>query len=201
MVRAILAALLTFFALHAAPAAAQQANGEDFAVNAYTSGKPGHPEIAGDASGHFVVVWDGDGASDLGGIFGRRFMSAGVPRGPEFRVNSYTTGNVGYGLALAGDRFGNFVVTWTSDGQDGSDYGMFGQRFAADGSPVGGEFQINTYTTGAQWDGAVALNDAGNFVVVWEDIPARDAPASSPAATTLPPASVRSLGWRPIRPG
>jgi hypothetical protein len=166
MVRPRLAVLLGLLSAWPAAAGAQQPNGEEFAVNAYTTGRQGHPEIAGDDSGHFVVVWDD---VDRDGLFGRRFTSAGVPRGPEFRVNSYTALNAGYGLALAGDRFGNFVVTWTSDEQDGSDYGMFGQRFAADGSPVGGEFQINTYTTGSQWDGTVALNDAGDFVVVWED--------------------------------
>ena len=45
--------------------------------------------------------------------------------------------------ALAG---GGFVVTWTSDGQDGSGYGIYGQRYAADGTAVGSEFRVNTFT-------------------------------------------------------
>jgi hypothetical protein len=36
--------------------------------------------------------------------------------------------------------------------------------------PVGGEFQVNTYTTGGQHDGSVAAEANGDFVVVWESI-------------------------------
>ena len=174
MVQASRAALLTLLVLCAVPAVAQEANGGDFAVNAYTTGRQGTPDIAADESGHFVVAWAGAGEGDPDGVFARRFTSAGVPRGPEFRVNTDTTASLGYGVAVSSDRFGNFVVVWTSDGQDGSSYGIFGQRFAADGSPIGAEFQVNTYTTGMQSDGSVALDDAGNFVVVWEENPARD---------------------------
>ena len=31
---------------------------------------------------------------------------------------------------MAADAAGNFVVVWQSDGQDGSGYGVFGQRYA-----------------------------------------------------------------------
>ena len=64
------------------------------------------------------------------GVFGRRFSSAGVPLAAEFQVNTYTPGNQNFATVatLAG---GDFVVAWTSDGQDGSDQGVFAQRFAA----------------------------------------------------------------------
>ena len=48
-----------------------------------------------------------------------------------------------------------------------SDYGIFGQRYASDGSLIGGEFQVNTFTTGLQLTPAVAMDDDGDFVVVW----------------------------------
>src|SRR5262245_21192241 len=35
--------------------------------------------------------------------------------------------------------------------------------------PVGGQFQVNTYTTGFQGLPAVAADASGNFVVVWDD--------------------------------
>jgi hypothetical protein len=42
--------------------------------------------------------------------------------------------------AVASDSIGNFVVVWQgSGGQDGSDWGVFGQRFNASGLPQGGE--------------------------------------------------------------
>jgi hypothetical protein len=57
----------------------------------------------------------------------------GPPLGPEFRVNTYTTGNQGRPffsaehLSVASDSSGNFVVVWSSS-QDPA-YGIFGQRF------------------------------------------------------------------------
>jgi hypothetical protein len=59
------------------------------------------------------------------------------------------------------------VVVWNSRDQDGDDWGVFGQRYDADGVPLGGEFQVNTYTTGGQRFGAVAADADGNFVVFW----------------------------------
>ncbi|HUQ72267.1 MAG TPA: hypothetical protein VM165_22265, partial [Planctomycetaceae bacterium] len=50
-----------------------------------------------------------------------------VPVDPEFRVNTYTTG-VQSGAAVAVDGDGDFVVVWTSNGQDGSSVGVYAQR-------------------------------------------------------------------------
>ena len=90
----------------------------------------------------------------------------GEPLGPEFRVNTYTTG---YQLSpsVASDAAGNFVVFWDSfRGQDGSvPLGIFGQRYASSGTPLGPEFRVNTYTRAA--DPSVAADSSGNFVVVW----------------------------------
>jgi hypothetical protein len=64
------------------------------------------------------------------------------------------------------DADGDFVVTWQSDGQDGSGRGVFGRRF--DSTGVGGaEFRANTHTTGHQFYPSVAGDRAGNFVVAW----------------------------------
>ena len=54
---------------------------------------------------------------------------------------------------------GGFVVTWTSDGQDGSGYGIYGQRYAADGTAVGSEFRVNQITaTESNFKSAVYSN-------------------------------------------
>lgn len=48
--------------------------------------------------------------------------------GPEFRINSYTASAQSYpSVATLTD--GGFVVTWQSNGQDGSGYGIYGQRY------------------------------------------------------------------------
>ena len=75
--------------------------------------------------------------------------SAQTRAGAEFQANTYTTGGAGW-LAAAMLSGGGFVVVWQNPLQDGSGYGVFGQRFAVDGSRAGTEFRVNVYTTGAQ---------------------------------------------------
>jgi hypothetical protein len=147
--------------------AAGAVQGGEFQVNSYTTNVQWYPAVAADAAGHFVVVWqsytqDGSGWS----IFGQRYDAAGAAQGGEFRINTYTTGHQ-RNPAVAMDAGGNFVVVWHSFDQDGSDAGVFGQRFDAGGAPRGSEFQVNTYTTDFQGYSAVAVDAAGGFVVVW----------------------------------
>jgi len=143
--------------------------GGEFPVNTYTSGGQFDPRVAMNASGAFVVVWwentgeDGSG----GGIFGQRFDAAGATVGAEFRVNTYTTGNQGH-PDVAMDDSGKFVVVWDGDEHGGDNAtDVFAQRFSAAAVKTGTEFQVNTYTTDDQENPAVAMDGAGNFVVVW----------------------------------
>src|SRR4051812_12622813 len=75
--------------------------------------------------------------------------AAQVPAGPDFRVNSYTTGDQ-YVQRVAVESDGDFLVTWTSAGMDGSLSAAVGQRFDASGTRRGAEFLLNAYTTGYQ---------------------------------------------------
>src|SRR6185503_8044197 len=80
----------------------------------------------------------------------------GVPLGPEFRVNTFTT-NSQWFPAVAADALGNFVVLWASSTQDyAATSGVFGQRYTSGGEALGPEFRVNTYTIGSQGAGAVA---------------------------------------------
>jgi hypothetical protein len=113
------------------------------------------------------VVWESNQDGSNYGVFGQRYASSGTPVGPEFRVNTYTTGFQSF-PSVAADSSGNFVVVWRSFGQDGSADGVFGQRYASSGTPVGPEFRVNTYTTNYQFSPSVAADSSGNFVVVWQ---------------------------------
>jgi hypothetical protein len=101
-----------------------------------------------------------------------------IPVGPKLQVNTFTAGDQGYqysgcgysdgrGQAAAGDPAGNFVVVWQSRAQDGDGWGIFGQRYDSAGTPLGAEFQVNSTTTADQRYPRVAMDVAGNFVVVW----------------------------------
>jgi len=84
----------------------------------------------------------------------------------EFQINTRTSSNQA-NSAIAMDVDGNFVIVWSSYNQDGNSNGIFGQRFDPNCDKVGVEFQINTTWPGNQKEAAVAMNAAGNFVVVW----------------------------------
>jgi hypothetical protein len=146
--------------------------GGQFQVNTYTSSNQLGPSVAADADGDFVVVWDSSGSSgtDSSGrsVQGQRYASSGTALGGEFQVNTYTT-NDQFRPAVAIDSDGGFVVVWDSIGSsvsDTSSYSVQGQRYASNGTALGGEFQVNTYTTFRQAESSVATAD-GNFVVVW----------------------------------
>ena len=87
--------------------------------------------------------------------------------GAEFQVNTHPAYDQTY-ADIAMDANGNFVVVWSSYLQDSSSNGIFGQRFKTDDSPIGGEFQVNTTISGNQTEPSVAMDAAGNFVVVWQ---------------------------------
>jgi S-layer family protein len=134
------------------------------------------PTVTTDAAGNFVVVYLTYGSDgDHSGVAARRFTSAGTSLGAGFHVNTFTTGCQGNadGKSIASDPAGNFTVVWMSfpcssaPAQDGSGSGIFGQRYDALGRRRGTEFQINTYTTEDQDYPAVAIDAAGNAVVIW----------------------------------
>ena len=57
-------------------------------------------------------------------------LAQGIRLGNEFQVNTYTTSSQDR-PSVAADTDGGFVVAWTSVDQDGSEEGVFAQRFAA----------------------------------------------------------------------
>jgi hypothetical protein len=142
--------------------------GPEFRVNSFTPGNQFYPSAGADSSGGFVVSWSSLGQDGSGyGIFGQRYASSGSPLGPEFRVNTYTTASQSVSAA-ASDASGDFVIVWASQNQDGSAYGIFGQRFASSGAPLGTEFRVSSYTTNTQFIPSVSADSFGNFVVVWQ---------------------------------
>jgi hypothetical protein len=157
---------LVAFATAGPPAFAQAPVGGEFQVNTYTTDSQYYPAVASDAEGGFVVAWSHRPASAAQGVFARRFDASGMPRGPEFRVNTYT-GDQGW-PAVASDAAGNFIVTWLEMAGNWSGMDVYARRYDAAGAPLGAIFQVNTYTTGPQYYPSVDFDAAGNFVVAWQ---------------------------------
>jgi hypothetical protein len=141
--------------------------GGEFRVNTHTQGDQEYSTVAMDPAGDFVVTWSSHDQDGSGwGVYAQRYNSAGAPQGGEFQVNTYTQDDQMYSTA-AMDAHGNFVITWSSHNQDGSGWGVYGQRYNAAGVRQGGEFRINTYTQDDQEYSTVAMDANGNFFVTW----------------------------------
>jgi len=171
--------------------------------------KPNSPSqflngVAMDGSGNVTFLWTSLGSSTS--VNTRRFSAADTPLGPVVRLDESTgystqgiavvanqrgdvlitwSGTGGYFLRrtspvlptltlplkaaadVAVDRAGNFVVVWVASTPSGSR--VFGQRYNADGTTRGPEFNAATSNTGNHILPSVAMNPkTGEFVVVWE---------------------------------
>jgi len=94
-------------------------------INTYKQGSQEDLYVTTLSDGGFVVTWesrDQDGSDN--GIYGQRYDA----QGSEFGINTYTASNQ-ENPSVTGLSDGGFVVTWTSDDQDGSGYGVYGRRF------------------------------------------------------------------------
>jgi Ca2+-binding RTX toxin-like protein len=96
-----------------------------------------------------------------------RVLLSASPIGGEIQVNT-TTGGDQTNSSVAMDAVGDYVVVWQSDGQDGSGWGIYAQRYDATGAAQGGEFLVNSTTADQQVNPAVAMDAAGDFVVTWQ---------------------------------
>ncbi|MEZ5842735.1 MAG: hypothetical protein R3D27_03250 [Hyphomicrobiaceae bacterium] len=144
------------------------AAGSEFRVNTFTLNDQANSSVAALDGGGFVVTWFSYGQDgSTGGIYAQRYDASGGASGPEFRVNSFTSGyqELPSVAALAG---GGFVIVWQSDGQDGSGFGIYGQRYNAGGVAIGSEFRVNSFTNNSQALASVAALLDGGFVVTWQ---------------------------------
>ena len=139
--------------------------GGETLVNTTTASSQVEPVVA-QIDGGYVIVWSSAGQSggDFYDVYMQRYSSAGVPQGGEVRVNSFVTGLQTRADVVAIE--GGYVVVWADDGQDGSGFGVYSQRFDNNGNAQGGETRVNTETQNDQIDASVAAFDGG-YVVVW----------------------------------
>lgn len=142
--------------------------GPEFMVSTDEAFNKDQSAVAAHPDGRMVVAWSSSGQDGHGlGIFAQRYGADGQPAGTEFQVNTQTAFHQAY-PKIAYSANGSFVIVWQSDRQDGSGWGIYGQRYDADGNVAGSEFLVNEITQGNQEWPAVGIDASGNFVVVWE---------------------------------
>ncbi|MCC6967643.1 MAG: DUF4347 domain-containing protein, partial [Nitrospira sp.] len=125
--------------------------------------------VAMNSSGAFVVTWERNQGTGDYDIYARLYNSSGTAVGKEFLVNETTTYDQEHGrVAMAAD--GSFVVAFESNTEASGSYydNIYAQRYDATGAKIGSNVLVNTATAGDQDQVDIAMDSAGNFVVVWE---------------------------------
>jgi riboflavin biosynthesis pyrimidine reductase len=135
-------------------------------VNSITTDGQFTPTVAALADGGWIVAWQSAEQGQGDNVIQQRYNAAGEAVETDALVNTVTANNQGR-ESVTGLTDGGWVVAWQSAGQDGSDSGIFQQRYDADGDTVGVETQVNTYTTGDQDIASVTALSDGGWVVVW----------------------------------
>ncbi|MDF2866948.1 MAG: Hemolysin-type calcium-binding region, partial [Gammaproteobacteria bacterium] len=145
--------------------------GSDFLVNTFTPREQSQAVLAALSNGGFVVSWQSThqvSSTSSRDIYAQAFTANGTKVGGEFLVNTFTTGaQAKPTLTALSD--GGFVVSWNSENQvsGSSSYDIYAQVFAADGTKVGSEFLVNTFTNSEQIDPNLTALSDGGFVVSW----------------------------------
>jgi hypothetical protein len=142
------------------------ADGAEFVTNLTTSGSQYMVSVAGQTDGTFMAGWQSPHDGSGYGVYQRLFNANNAPQYGDSQFNSYTSSD-----QLEADLTAHptgFVAVWQSYYQDGNNNGIYGQRFALDGSKTGGEFKVHTYTPQAQERSSVAAFADGGFVAVWD---------------------------------
>ncbi len=141
---------------------------EDFQVNENSGGcEHNYPVTAIDNHGKFVVVWE-DYRNGNADIYAQLYYKNGVKRENNFRVNDDDVCCVQMDPEVAMDSSGNFVVVW-ADERNGN-YDIYAQCYNNFGVKEGVNFRVNDVTDNIDFDQyspIVAMNNTGNFIIVW----------------------------------
>ncbi|MEM9898073.1 MAG: LamG-like jellyroll fold domain-containing protein, partial [Pseudomonadota bacterium] len=140
------------------------AAGVETLVNTTTAGNQEEVEITELSGGGFVVTWESGTGDNTRETFARQYNSSGVALTGQFQVNTATTDDQ-ISPAITSLSDGGYFIVWGSEQVSDTD-DIYGQRFNASGSAVGGELLIAN-NNGSQLDPVVAELADGNLVVAF----------------------------------
>jgi hypothetical protein len=139
-------------------------------VNLNINGNQKSPQIAMNNAGDFVVVWEDDqDGNSIYNIYMRGFNPDGTVRFEQKKVNNSSSSGQKYKPAIAMSANGNFIVCWEDDQNNNGSYDISMCGFNSDGTELFAQSTVNINTAGQQFWPGISMDDAGNFVVVWQD--------------------------------
>jgi hypothetical protein len=124
-----------------------------------------YPEVAMDGAGRFAVTWMRDRTSHP--IVARLFDAAGVPLTDPLEVNTAGIASITR-PSIAMNSLGWFLVAWDGHPARAGEDDIYARLYDPNGTPRGEPFIVNTIRAGAQQWPQAALNDAHEFIIVWE---------------------------------
>jgi hypothetical protein len=138
--------------------------GEEFEVNLLDDCR--YPDVAIDPNGKFAVVWMEDGSSN-NLIMIRLYNADGTARTKPLDASTIEFDTLTR-PSIAMDANGYFVVVWDGDPNRASLDDIHARLYEPNGLSLGEQFTVNTTTAEAQQYPQVAINNMGEFVIVWE---------------------------------
>lgn len=199
--------------------------GDEFLVNTTQALGQSAPAACALPDGGALVAWTSSGQDGDGdGIYFQRYAGTGGDLlqkvGGEVRANTYTADQQRKS-AVASFPDGSFFVAWQSESQssnpseDGDFAGVFGQAFAADGSPVDSQVAINLTTADQQEEVTLLAVSPGLYRAVWmsyeqdgdseglfkRDIIDESDPGPPPPPVALSASGPSSVNWKIRRGG
>jgi hypothetical protein len=138
------------------------------------------PDVAMDALGNFVVTWNSvNGTANV--VMARWFSAAGVGEA-EFLVTTPPIAIYAHTLThprVAMNSTGEFAILWSNyerfigvsipGAAPPNSWSIVGQRYDDLRRPIGGNFSVSNSLNGEQLQPEVAMDEDGNWLVVWSD--------------------------------
>jgi hypothetical protein len=157
--------------------------GGDVQVNTFSNNSQVSPVVTTLANSNVVVAWasfNQAAPTSLQDVYAQVLSPAGQKLGSEFQVNQFLSYNQ-RDPAITALSDGRFVVTWVSEQQRSLDAAgdtagaagtasvdVYARIFAADGTPVGSEFLVNSSSNYCS-SPHVAAASGGRFMMVWAE--------------------------------
>lgn len=138
-----------------------------FKVNSDATLPANSPALAADARGNLLITWEAGHDREID-VYARLFDRNGVPRIPDFRVNSDVAG-LQRRPAVTADPTGGFLVVWQGQFENWRKSRIYGQFLGAGGNLLGPQFQVSSGYGLAQISPSVVPAPERSFLVTWVD--------------------------------
>lgn len=141
--------------------------GSEFVVNTDPADDQIFAAVDMNNTGSFVITWVNRRSGEEDDVFARRYGADGNALGDEFNVFQFADGDQeNPSVAIKPD--GSFFIVADSEGFDISGTEIVVRRFDTDGAPLSDEQIVNVETLFSQTNPDIALDDEGNYLIVWE---------------------------------